>query len=48
MIKNKKVLILGMAKSGYEVAKLISKGNNEIIVVFFSSFCYNKTKRCKE
>ncbi len=33
MIKNKKVLILGMAKSGYEVAKLISKGNNEIIVV---------------
>lgn len=31
MIENKKVLILGMARSGYEVAKLISGNNNTII-----------------
>ena len=32
MIENKKVFIMGMAKSGYEVAKLLSKGNNEILL----------------
>lgn len=32
MIENKKILILGMARSGFEVAKLLSKGNNKIIV----------------
>ena len=32
VIENKKVFIMGMAKSGYEVAKLLSKGNNEILV----------------
>ena len=32
MIENKKVLILGMARSGYEVAKLLSKYSNEIII----------------
>lgn len=32
MYKNKKILVLGMARSGYEVAKLLSKYNNEIIV----------------
>ena len=32
MIENKKILILGMAKSGYEVAKLLSKGNNTIVI----------------
>ena len=32
MINNKKILILGMARSGYEVAKLLSKYNNEITV----------------
>ena len=31
MLENKKILILGMARSGYEVAKLLSK-NNKIIV----------------
>ena len=30
MIENKKVFILGMARSGYEVAKLLSNKNNEI------------------
>ena len=32
MFKNKKILILGMARSGYQVAKLLSKYNNEIII----------------
>ena len=32
MIENKKILILGMARSGYEVAKLLSKGNNTLII----------------
>lgn len=32
VIENKKILILGMARSGYEVAKLLSKGNNEILI----------------
>ncbi len=32
MIENKKVLILGMAKSGYEVAKLIANSNNNITI----------------
>ena len=32
MIKNKKVLILGMARSGISVAKLLAKYNNQIII----------------
>ena len=32
MIKNKKIFVFGMAKSGYEVAKFLHKYNNEIIV----------------
>ena len=32
MIKNKKVFILGMARSGYECAKMLSKHNNEILI----------------
>lgn len=32
MIEDKKVLILGMARSGYEVAKLISQNNNQIYI----------------
>ena len=32
MIENKKILILGMARSGYEVAKLLSSGNNTIVI----------------
>ena len=30
--ENKKILVLGMARSGYEVSKLLSKYNNEIII----------------
>lgn len=32
MIENKRILILGMARSGYEVAKLLGKANNTIII----------------
>ncbi|MDD2434909.1 MAG: UDP-N-acetylmuramoyl-L-alanine--D-glutamate ligase [Bacilli bacterium] len=32
MFKNKKIFILGMARSGYEVAKLLSKDNNQILI----------------
>ena len=32
MYKNKKILVLGMARSGYEVSKLLSKYNNKIII----------------
>ena len=32
MFKNKKIFVLGMARSGYEVSKLLSKYNNEILV----------------
>ena len=30
MLENKKIFILGMARSGYECAKMLSKHNNEI------------------
>jgi len=32
MFENKKIFILGMAKSGYEVAKFLAKYNNEIVI----------------
>ena len=32
MYKSKKILILGMARSGFEVAKLLSKYDNEITI----------------
>lgn len=32
MFNNKKILILGMARSGYEAAKVLAKRNNEIIL----------------
>lgn len=32
MYENKKIFILGMARSGYEVAKLLSKHNNKILI----------------
>lgn len=33
MYKNKKIFVFGLARSGYEVAKLLSNYNNEILVV---------------
>ncbi|MBQ7140456.1 MAG: UDP-N-acetylmuramoyl-L-alanine--D-glutamate ligase [Bacilli bacterium] len=32
MFENKKIFILGMARSGYEAAKLLSKYNNKIVI----------------
>ena len=32
MFENKKILVLGMARSGYEVCKYLSKHNNTIIL----------------
>ena len=32
MFENKKVLILGMARSGYEAAKYLAKKNNTVIL----------------
>lgn len=32
MFKNKKIFVFGLARSGYEVSKLLSKYNNEILV----------------
>ena len=32
MLKGKKIFILGMARSGYECAKMLSKYNNEILI----------------
>ena len=32
MFENKKIFILGMARSGYEAAKFLSQYNNEIVL----------------
>ena len=32
MFENKKIFILGMARSGYSAAKLLKKHNNEILI----------------
>ena len=48
MIENKKVLILGMARSGYEVAKLISKANNNIYITDMKDQEEAKLKELKE
>ena len=32
MFENKKIFILGMARSGYEAAKLLAKHNNTILI----------------
>ena len=32
MYENKKIFILGMARSGYEVAKVLAKHNNQLMI----------------
>ena len=32
MYENKKIFILGMARSGYEVAKVLAKNNNQLMI----------------
>ena len=41
MFKNKKIFILGMARSGYEVAKVLAKKNNKIIYMYSYSNIVN-------
>ena len=48
MIKNKKVFILGMARSGYEVAKLLSKYNNDILITDMKEQDPNHVKELEE
>lgn len=44
MFENKKIFILGMARSGYEAAKLLSNYNNEILVTDMSEQDENRVK----
>ena len=44
MFENKKILILGMARSGYEAAKLLSDYNNEILVTDMNEQDENQVK----
>ena len=48
MYQNKKILILGMARSGYEVAKLLSNYQNDIIVTDGKSQEDAKVKELQE
>lgn len=44
MIENKKIFVLGMARSGYGVAKLLSKYNNDILITDQKEQDYNHVK----
>lgn len=48
MIENKKVLILGMARSGYEVAKLLNNKNNKIYITDQKDQDAEKIKELKD
>ncbi len=48
MFNNKKIFILGMARSGYEAAKLLSDYNNEILVTDMSDQDQNQVKDLEE
>lgn len=48
MIENKKIFILGMARSGYEVAKLLSKYNNDILITDMKEQDPNHVKELEE
>ena len=48
MFENKKIFILGMARSGYEAAKLLSDYNNEILVTDRSEQDINKVKELEK
>ena len=45
MFKNKKIFVFGLARSGYEVSKLLSQYNNDIIVLDSSD---NDKEKIKE
>ena len=48
MFENKKIFILGMARSGYEAAKLLSDYNNEILVTDMSDQDPKQVKELEE
>lgn len=48
MIENKKIFILGMARSGYECAKMLSKYNNEILITDMKEQDSNRVKELEE
>ena len=48
MFQNKKIFILGMARSGYEAAKLLSDYNNEILVTDMSEQDSKQVKELEE
>ena len=48
MFKNKKIFILGMARSGYEAAKLLSKYNNKILVTDMNEQDSKQVKELEE
>ena len=48
MFENKKIFILGMARSGYEAAKLLSDYNNEILVTDMNEQDQEQVKELEE
>jgi len=48
MFENKKIFILGMARSGYSAAKLLSKYNNEILVTDMNKQDEKQVKELEE
>lgn len=48
MFENKKIFILGMARSGYEAAKLLSDYNNEILVTDMNDQDLEQVKELEE
>ena len=48
MFENKKIFILGMARSGYEAAKLLAKYNNQILVTDRSEQNLEQVEELKE
>lgn len=48
MFENKKILVFGMARSGYEASKLLSKYNNRIILVDAKKQDEEKVKELKK
>lgn len=48
MIENKKIFILGMARSGYECAKMLSKYNNEILITDMKAQDSNRVKELED
>lgn len=48
MFENKKIFILGMARSGYEAAKVLAKRNNRIVITDMSDQSIDHVKELEE